>query len=297
MTKKRKAVRSRKAARKGRSKSAAPRSARAAVSIGTNTKNPVSQRVAAIAESPTAIYESDSNLQAMLTVLRNKDEPVKVRLATLQALQAASFSVVAFESCRSDYIAALREVAQDPDPELRQRALGLLARDRDGFAQQKLLDGLRDPAKALVPPEKALQLLSYDVHAEAYPLARAIVSKPPNETARREALRLLAADAASAPLFEKILRDKDEPSELRQISAAALNALKPQRLQSVAREIVLDSSDHDDIQATSLTALTQFGGEQAATDPALRKRVDRLSGAGSAKVKQSARRYLDKFGQ
>jgi hypothetical protein len=267
------------------------------VSVGTNRKNTVSQRVAAIAETPSAIFESDSNLQAMLRVLRNQDEPIKVRLAALQAVQAASFSVVAFESCRSDYIAALRAVAQDPDPELRQRALGLLAREKDGFAQKKLLDGLRDPSKALVPPEKALQLLSYDIHAEAYPLARSIVSKAPNETARREALRLLAADAGSAPLFEKILRDKSEPAEMRQISAAALNALKPQKLQAVAREIVLDSSDYDDIQATSLTALTQFGGEQAASDPALRKRVDRLSGTASAKVKQSARRYLEKFSQ
>ena len=118
-----------------------------------------------MAEVPLAVCESDKNLQAMLNVLRNKDEPVEVRLAALQSLQAASFSVVAFESCRGDYIATLRAVAEDPDPELRQRVLGLLAREKDGFAQKKLLEGLKNPDKALVPPEKALQLLSYDVHA------------------------------------------------------------------------------------------------------------------------------------
>ena len=104
-----------------------------------------------------------------LNVLRNKDEPVKVRLAALQSLQTASFSVVAFESCRGDYIGTLREVAEDPDPEIRQRVLGILAREKDGYAQKKLLEGLQHPDKALVPPEKALQLLSYDVHAETYP--------------------------------------------------------------------------------------------------------------------------------
>ena len=77
-------------------------------------------------------------------------------------------------------------------------ALGILMRDKDGFAQKKLLDGLKDPAKALVPPEKALQLLSYDVHADAYEVARDIVKKPPNDDAKREALRLLAADACCA---------------------------------------------------------------------------------------------------
>ena len=177
--------------------------------------------------------------------------------------------------------------------------LGILAREKDGFAQKKLLEGLHDPDKALVPPEKALQLLSYDVHADAYAVARAIVRKPPNETARREALRLLAADATAAPLFEKLLRDKNELREIRQISASALHALKPERLQKHAREILLDKSDYDDIKATSLTALTQFGDEQAlAKDKALLKSVDRFrSGKTSAKYKQTARRFLDKYDQ
>lgn len=296
MTTKRKAAKSAKSAQK--SKTAAQRSARAALSVATSARRTVKERVAALAEAPLAVCESDENLQAMLNVLRDKDEPVEVRLAALQSLQAASFSVVAFESCRGDYIATLREVAADPDPELRQRVLATLAREKDGFAQKKLLEGLQNPDKALVPPEKALQLLSYDVHAEAYPLARAIISKPPNAAAKREALRLLAADATAAPVFEKILRDKDESPEMRQISASALQALKPEKLQQHAREMLLDTSEQDEIQATSLTALTQFGDDAAiADDEALLKSVDRMSGEGSTRVKQSARRFLSKHGR
>lgn len=296
MTKKRKPARHSKRARK--KGDAVTKSARGALSVATNARKTVKARVAAMAETPTAVCGDDASLQSMLKVLRGRDEPVPVRLAALQALQAASFSVVAFESCRGDYIATLREIAEDPDPELRQRVLGLLAREKDGYAQKKLLEGLRDPGKALVPPEKALQLLSYDVHAEAYPLARAIVSKPPNETARREALRLLAADATAAPMFETILRDKNESAEIRQISAAALQALTPAKLQSVAREILLDSTEQDDIQATSLTALTQFGADKmSADDEALLKRVDELTGTASTTVKESARRFLAKYGR
>jgi len=274
-------------------------SARRAVSIATSSQRTVKERVAAAAEAPLAVCENEKDLQAMLTVLRNKDEPAKVRLAALQSLQAASFSVLAFESCRGEYIATLRKVAEDPDPELRQRVLGLLAREKDGFAQKKLLEGLRNPGKALLPPEKALQLLSYDVHAEAYSAARDIVKKPPSEIARREALRLLAADASAAPLFEKLLRDKNELREIRQISASALHALKPEKLQETARKILLDKSDYDDIKATSLTALTQFGDDEAlGKDKALLKSVDRLSaGKAPAKYKQSARRFLSKYGR
>ena len=296
MTTKRKATKSSKAAKKP--KSAANRSARSALAIGTSARRTVKERVAALAEAPLAVCDSDENLQALLNVLRDQNEPIEVRLAALQSLAAASFSVVAFESCRGDYIATLREVAVDPDPELRQRVLGLLAREKDGFAQKKLLEGLQNPEKALVPPEKALQLLSYDVHAEAYSVARDIVRKPPNDDAKREALRLLAADATAAPVFEKILRDKDESAETRQISASALHALKPEKLRAHAREMLLDTSEYDEIQATSLTALTQFGDDAAiAKDEALLKSVDRLSAKASTKVKQSARRFLSKYGR
>jgi len=259
----------------------------------------VNERVAALAEVPLAVCESDKDLQAVLDVLRNKEEPVEVRLAAMDSLATAAFSVIKFESCRNDYIATLREVAQDPDPKIRESALGLLAGAKDGFAQKKLLEGLKDPEKALVPPEKALQLLSYDVHAEAYSVARDIVEKPPNADAKREALRLLAADATSGPLFEKLLRDKDELREIRQISASALHGLNPEKLQRHAREMLLDTSEYDDIQATSLTALTQFGDDEVVgKDEALLKSVDRFSvGKATSKYKQSARRFLSKYGR
>jgi hypothetical protein len=298
MATKRKAAKSSKSVKKSKRRTT-KRSARTTMSIATSVRRPVNERVAALAEAPLAATEKDSDLQAVLNVLRNKDEPMEVRFAALESLQAATFSVDAFAPYRGDYIATLRKVADDPDPELRQRVLGLLAREKDGFAQKKLLEGLKTPDKALVPPEKALQLLSYDVHAEAYSAARAIVSKPPNEEARRVAVRLLAADAKSAPLFEKLLRDKNELREIRQISASALHALKPEKMQQCAREILLDKSDYDDIKATSLTALEQFGdGESLGKDKALLNSINRLTaGKTQARYKQTARRFLSKFGR
>ena len=140
--------------------------------------------------------------------------------------------------------------------------LDLLAGEKNKFAQKKLLDGLKNPAKALVPPEKALQLLSYDVHTEAYAVARDVVSNPPNELAKQEALRLLAADPKTTPLFEKLLRDKDEKREVRQVAASALNTLSPDKFEDHAKEMLLDDSEYEDIQATSLTALRQFADQE-----------------------------------
>jgi hypothetical protein len=267
-----------------------------AFSIATNKRKTVTERVAALTQVPLAVCDNDDHLQAVLGVLRDTNEPVAVRMAAMQSLQAASFSVVAFESSSGDYRATLRKVAQDANPELRQRALSMLARQKDGFAQKKLLEGLENPEKALVPPEKALQLLSYDVHASAYEAARAIVDHPPNPTAKREALRLLSADATAAPVFEKILLDKDEMRENRQISASALHAIDPEKMQALARNIVLDSDDYDDIKATSLTALAQFGDNATlAVDQTLRQSVDRMKTQGSSTLQQSASQFLNKY--
>jgi hypothetical protein len=294
MSNKRKSSKTSKSKSKGRA--AAPKSSGSLLSVATDATKSVKQRVAALAQAPLAVCENEQNLEAVLNILRDKSEPIEVRLASLQTLQAASFSIVTFESCRNDYIATLRAVAEDPDPELRQRVLGILAREKDGYAQQKLLDGLKDPAKALLSPEKALQLLGYDVHGEAYSVARDIVNKPPNPTAKREALRLLAADAASAPVFEKVLRDKNEVSENRQISAAALQAIAPDKMRQHAREILLDPEDYKEIQATSLTALTQFGNPGIADDEHLMKHVNKLREKAPTILKQSARRFLEKYG-
>jgi hypothetical protein len=296
VNKKRKSTKSSKPPRKP--KSQATKSDRGLMSIAIDGRKGAKERVAALEEVSLAASGNDKNMLSALRILGDEDEPVKLRLAAIQALQTASFRVVDFAPVRGQYMATLRKVAKDPDPELRESALGVLARRKDGFAQKKLLEGLHDPEKALLPPEKALQFLSYDPHAEAYQAAREIVRRPPNDEAKREALRLLSADAKASPMFEKILRDKSESPEIRQLSASALHSINPDKLQEHAREILLDTSEHDDIQATSLAALTNFGDVEAiANDKALMKRVDRLSSEAPAKVKHSARQFLSRYGQ
>lgn len=284
----------RKRSRRAASKGATKATGRGYLSVMKSGKKSAAERTKAVSAVSPATAD-DSELASLMAVLTDKTAPIRVRLAALQSLGAARFASPAFASNQGDYIAALRKVVDDPDHELRQRVLGILAREKDGYAQNRLLEGLKNKDKALLPPEKALQLLGYDVHANAYPVAREIVQNPPNQQAKREALRLLAADAASAPMFEKILQDKNESSEIRQIGAAALHALKPDSLQAHARAIVMDPSESDDIKQTCLTALTQFGPPQIGEDKTLMDRVDQLSTRGSAKVQDSARELRAKY--
>jgi hypothetical protein len=266
------------------------------MAVAASAKSGMKERVASLNEVALVAGDQDENATRALSILGDDNEPAEVRLAALEALQTASFSVLAFAPVRGEYLATLRKVATDPNQELRESTLGVLAQNKDGFAQQKLLEGLQDPDKALVAPERALQLLSFDPHAEAYDAARKVASEPPSENARQEALRLLAADAKSAPMFEKLLLDKSEKREVRQLSAAVLHGIAPKRFQKRARELLFDPSEYDDIQATSLAAITNFGDPEAvANDEPLVQRVDSLRAESSAKVKEGARRFMSKF--
>ena len=83
-------------------KSPAKRSPRAAFAVATNEKKSTAERAKAFVEAPLATIASDKSLQESLNVLRDQKQPIKVRLAALQSLQAATFSVIEFEPYRED---------------------------------------------------------------------------------------------------------------------------------------------------------------------------------------------------
>ena len=78
-----------------------------------------------------------------------------------------------------------------------------------------------------------------------------------------------------------------------------MNALSPDKLEDHAKDILLDESDYEDIQATSLTALRQFADlEELDKDKELVKSVRRMTAtAKSPKYKKSAKEFLAEYEQ
>lgn len=270
------------------------KSAKRALTIAKNTKKTAQQRVDALTKVTPTLHDED-NLLEVVSILADKSEPLEVRQAALSVMELASFSSPVFENCRGDYLAALRKVTKDANEDLRTSALGILASEGDGFAQKKLLAGLKDEKKALVPPDQALKLLSYNVHNEVYDVAREIIKKPPSDDAKYEALRVLAADAGSNKLFEKLLLDKKETRKVREICAVALQSMKPDKLYQHAKELVRDDSEDDNLRATCLTALSQFA--DVADDDDLVKQVQGLKQKAKSRLKKSATQFLDRYGK
>lgn len=253
-------------------------------------------RSAALQVISSAIDERPELFDTLLEVLRDAARPADVRIAVLDMLQQISFRMPAFPGKRPDYLATLRSIIDDPDAQLRQRAIGILAREKDEYVQRRLIEGLEDHSKALVPTEKAIQYLGYDVHADYFPLLRRIVEHPPNRAARTEAVRLLAADPSSTDLLLAIISNKKESPDVRRTSAIALQSVAPGQFEGQARRIVLDDDEDDQLQAALITALTHFANPQALSqDDELTRRIEQLrTESPSREVKQATASYLSR---
>jgi hypothetical protein len=257
----------------------------------------IRRRLMEIQRVPLARSDFSDSIPALLATLRNAQEPVPVRDAALQALRAATFLGEHFAPYRVDFINALRQIARpDTDPQLRADALEVLAVEKDSDAQELLRRGLREPQFALVPPTKALQLLGYDDHAGAAELALEIFHQTGDLATKEAALRVLATDAKSQDLFAQLLQDKSQPRSLRALSATGLHFLNPQKFSDIAREIVLDDSDFEDIRATSLGALATAPEHQALRqDSGFVERIKQLEAASPlANLSAAAGRFVAK---
>ena len=250
-------------------------------------------RAKAIATQPLEEEDLSARVPELLATLRNREESLRVRMAALQALAALDFLPTRFEPFRADYKQALRDVATDPEAELRESALELLAIEKDPHAQELLATGLKRPKEALVPEAKAIQFLGYDDHGEYVPLVRDVYKRATG-AAREEALRVLATDPQSEQLFARLLKNKSETKSVRRLSASGLQSLNPEAFEKTARKIIADEDEDNDIRAASLAALAH--GREAHEKPADPKLVETVQKLGettrSTALRASARRFL-----
>jgi hypothetical protein len=160
-----------------------------------------------------------------------KESPV-VRLAAIKLLQHKQiFSPVAAD-WRPAFVEGLRTAVRVPG--LRAAALEVLSLFKDRPTQELLLQGIRDPRRALVPVPQALRLLSTDIHADVIDVAKKMTNlrqMRKNKAAFVEAVRILAADPSSLGTLEEILADDVYTVDARRLAATAISHLAPEVLQ------------------------------------------------------------------
>ncbi len=270
--------------------------ARAQMKARTRSKpraNDPESRKAAIEAMGPEIIDDDDVFEKMMADVADTSVPATVRGAIVNTMHARSFASPKTAERRPEWLAGLRGLLADKDASLRERAAGLLMNEKDTHAQDVLLQGLRDPQKAIVPAERALELLGNDIHADVFVHARSVLQNPPNEAARLEAIRVLAAEPESVPLLESLLRDRKENPEVRRLAIAGLSATAPLALRKHASAIIHDDAEDPSIVATSLTALAL---DKSAPPGDLAERADHLRRKGDHAVRSAAKRLRSKLG-
>ena len=176
---------------------------------------------------------------ALLTELASPQAAPTERLAALHALLRLAFQKSSFAPYRAGFLDVLAAVVTDAraEPELRAEAIEKLVQERQPIATQLLTAGISDPARALVPLAKAVQLLAIDDHGVAAAAAREAIKLTDNSAVWTEAMHALAGDPSATPILQGVLADKSKPAEVRLASAAGLHALDPGRLLAQARGI------------------------------------------------------------
>jgi len=231
-------------------------------------------RTAALEGLINEVGNNEKLMDEVISILKGESAPVKLRRAALSVLQANSFTSDVFSSKRPAYLDALRTVIDDDDKLLKQAAMEYLAMSNDSYLQARLIEGLNDPKKKITRPEVAIQLLSYDLHADHFPILRKLVENPPNSRTKKEALRNLAADPASKDLLLQTLQNKAEDPEIRHVSAVALESLSPGEVQSHAKKIILDDNENEELKAAMLNTLTFSADTGVLNDPDFENKLD-----------------------
>ncbi|AJD43567.1 hypothetical protein IE4872_PC00026 (plasmid) [Rhizobium gallicum] len=223
----------------------------------------------------------------LLDLLGRKTETVAVRRAALDMLTTAEFVGGAFLDFRPQVIEAMRALAEDKSPVLRQKALEYLAQENDDYARDILTEALNTPENAPVGQAKAVQLLGLDDHANAADLVRNQFEQL-SPAAREEAVHLLGTDPKSVPLLSNLVKDKTVGEKLRRVTAAGLKAIDSERFAQTARDVLADRSDSATFKA-AIVGMAQTMSPVHALDTV----IDAAQRHTKSKtLKDAARRYF-----
>jgi hypothetical protein len=229
-----------------------------AMTVLTDTSLPEETRVEVLRRLASSISRRDEYIQALVAIVKDRNDSAAVRETALRVLGSAAFQVDRFTPHQAAYDDALHDLVADPVPALREAAVGILAQRHDPVVQETLLQGLRGEGPLPVERERAILLLAEDDHLDNLPWLQELY-RSSSEDAREQAVRFMGSYPAARTTLEGVLRDKRESTGVRQQSGASLRHLAPDRFDAVAKEISTDATDDPEVRTASLRALQHLG--------------------------------------
>ena len=279
-----------------------PEAVKKGIQLLKNKQEEVTVRSLVLQKALSSIGKNSEYIRDCLSILSDKTDRIEMRKGVFTVLKALNFGSKLFVSLRPEYMAILRSLLDDPDTDLREMAAEELAKVKDEFVQRRLLNGLTRQEAPIVSDAKAIQLLGYDIHAEYYPAVRRLLQNPESDDVTKlEAIHVLANDPESKQLLVDLMLDKKQDKELRMSSTAAVQSGHPQDFMQIAKTLVLDESESNDMRTVCLNALTLVHPTEKTAldeDQQFLQNVSRLHTlTQSPELKKMSLRYLESAGR
>lgn len=280
-----------------------PEDVSAASRIFLDRGEPPSLRALALSRIEHAVDQNPALTTEILGLVGSPETPEVLRDQAAAVLADLSFSSLSMRERSAEILPVLRTLTRDRDQDLRRMAFGILAAHGDDFAQQRLIECLRSPESAPLPPQECVHLLGLQLHGDAYPVLHQILLHPPDEATRIEAIRLLGGYAESRQKLLEILNDPAEPGAARMAALGTLHANDPERFAEIALPVIRDERAAAELRIYGIQAVrirrATVAREQrntaaaASFDDAVRE-VARTS--RSEAVRKAAQEYLRVLG-
>ena len=226
--------------------------------IFKNKNHPEELRAYALSSIINQALSDESIKKETINALKEAEGAGKIATTALTFLQHTQFSAPTFyENNTAEYKDALRSIIDHNNKNLSSSALEILSLAKDEYTQRRLIESLEDAKNEIIEPEIAIQLLSYDLHADHFPVLRKIAKNPPNSAAKKEAIRNLGTDEKAKDILVNVIKDTEEDSETRHAAATALHCLHPEiATQHSKRIIIEEEGEHlNDLKTALLNTL------------------------------------------
>ena len=217
--------------------------AKRALAIVLDQTEPDRLRAAAIFKVRHMIHHMDEPRAQVLRQIEQSYSPPKFREAAIDVMQMYIFKPTTPDEEREIVLDVFRKVATtDAKPEFRERAMYTLINYGDAEARRILGYGLRDPADAVIAPDKAITLLSGVINDSDYyyNLIFNVLKRPPSDAAQLAAMRALGNYLPAQAEIARILQDESKGTELRIAALSHLNATMDKEFLGVVESVITD---------------------------------------------------------
>jgi tyrosinase len=226
-----------------------------ALEIVKDTQQDAGIRVLALTRVYQEMAEDVSFIAYLLELIANENEPENLRKEAFFTLRKFEFFSSTLMSMRSDVTQTLRGMISDKNMEMRKQAIIALAQDRDVFIEERLIQGIENPAEALVSEDLAVYLLGLNPKVGNFSLFRKIVTNSSNNLSRANALFVLGQDPNSKELLISTFNNKKERFDIRTNSLMSLRNMDSEAFLHAAENLVSDPAEDDNLKMISISKI------------------------------------------